>query len=853
MSNMLLAAAGGLGIGGIITIFLFLYYPRLKLILSDVLRLCGGMGRWFRKKSLETEVEGAINLFTKNFNAELTSPLLPGCEVEWVTEANQTNFVREGKAIVRLSFSADNHDLNLYNAIHAYIKTGALQRTKPYIRKATASAIDLLLTRLLIFQSGRRSLLTILNDRFNEETNELKAIFYKLEETEYSGLFKPILLQELHFLGEVIGEKVPKTAYEEEAERFLEWLYDLASREERERSDLKFVGEHIKVGVILVASIDTYEKHGLSPYLRRAMWYATNDFKCIYLCSRGVARGNITKQIAHDLESKSGFSILTKRPDVIRHDSEGKDLKITCIALKPDLTTIVHAAWVRLQSDCDAGRSTSVIVKEITDDYLVVDAEGLRVEITKKNASSLGIPDLRRYFEQEQELLVRIIDLNADNQTITLSNCDTDTDPKKLIESLQASLDTTLPATVTRIITAKDQETGVNVTLQGKTVIGYLPRAALTYSRFASISAKFPIGSNLTVIPVRVDISHKTYVCRLASLKDPWATKAKYAVGARVAATIRQVAERRITFELEEGVEGFVPVSEISWVSLEENLKTIKTYEVGRTVDVTITGIDENQQLFLLSIKRLAKNPVEDYFELNRNVNIQATVDTVSLSGAEVTVDGTSFRGFVPASEVLWGYCRDVRDYMKPGSKIFVRPIRYDEYHNNIILSCKRSTPNDFDEFCCSHHVGDAVIGCPYAIEDDKIRIKINFGEGLATEAYVHKSQLSSLVFIDEKLIREILNIGQDYKFLIKRFDEVSKLVELSRKEYLRSAIETLSYGTEYQAKIISSRNRYIACGDNFEGVLIENSKRRTTYPKSSTVILAKIDREGNKVEVTLA
>src|SRR5713226_2047317 len=243
----LLADVGLLGIGVIIGLFLFLNYPKLKLILSDVLRFFGWMGRWVRNKSLETEVEGAINLFTKNFNAELASSILPGCRVQWVDEGNQKNFMQEGTAIVRLSFDSENHDLNLYNATYAYVKIGILQRTKPYLRKAIVGAIDLLLPRMLILQSGRRQVLSVLNDRFKEEADELKVIFLKLEEMEDSGLFKPVLLQEFHFLGEVIGEKVPKKTYEEEAEKFLEWLYDLATREQGERSDLKFVSEHIKV------------------------------------------------------------------------------------------------------------------------------------------------------------------------------------------------------------------------------------------------------------------------------------------------------------------------------------------------------------------------------------------------------------------------------------------------------------------------------------------------------------------------------------------------------------------------------------------------------------------------------
>jgi len=348
-------------------------------------------------------------------------------------------------------------------------------------------------------------------------------------------------------------------------------------------------------------------------------------------------------------------------------------------------------------------------------------------------------------------------------------------------------------------------------------------------------------------------VRRKSYVCKLADLNDPWDNMAKYMAGMPVTATIRQVAERYLTCELEEGIEGFVPVGEVSWDSIEENLKAIKKYVVGNVVTAQITRIETARRVVLLSTKRIVKNPVQDYFELNKNTIIHVTVHAVSSFGAEVTINGTPYRGYVPVSEVLWGFCRNVGDYLKPGQTISAKPLRYNEYRNNIIVSPKRSTPNDFDTFRTSHQVGAVVKGRAYIIEDDKIGIRIEFDEGLLTEAYVHKSQLSSVLFIDEKLIHEILDIGKEYKFLVKRFDTKSKVVELSRKEFLRATIGELSYGTEYPAKIIKSRNGYIACGDNFEGVLIEKGRRGMAYPKSCMVIVAGIDRNKNRVELTVS
>ena len=78
-------------------------YPRFKLIVSDLLKVLGKSSRWIRRKSLETELEGSINLFTKEFNSELSLKLLPECSVEWITGKTPTTVISSGKAIVRIS------------------------------------------------------------------------------------------------------------------------------------------------------------------------------------------------------------------------------------------------------------------------------------------------------------------------------------------------------------------------------------------------------------------------------------------------------------------------------------------------------------------------------------------------------------------------------------------------------------------------------------------------------------------------------------------------------------------------------------------------------------------------------
>jgi hypothetical protein len=59
-------------------------YPQFKVFIGDILKLLGKTSKWVRRKSLETEFEGSINTFTKQFNSELSIALLPECSIEIV-------------------------------------------------------------------------------------------------------------------------------------------------------------------------------------------------------------------------------------------------------------------------------------------------------------------------------------------------------------------------------------------------------------------------------------------------------------------------------------------------------------------------------------------------------------------------------------------------------------------------------------------------------------------------------------------------------------------------------------------------------------------------------------------------
>jgi hypothetical protein len=546
-------------------------FPHLKTFVSSVLSWFGGLGKWVRRRALETEIEGAVNSFSKSFNRHYSFELLPECDVQWVTADNQRSVLKPGKAIVRLSFSRDDHDLNFYNAAQAYVETGLLPQARPFLVKTTAQGIDLVMVRILILQ-GRRQALRIFNSKFAEQESDVRTVYTKLAETDERGLFRQLFLPELHLFGEAVSQKPPSLEIAAETEKFVDWFYDLATRTTGEFTKLGFEGQYIKVGVILVADSETYELHGLRPYLKRANLYASRDFNCLYVLARGRRRASIATTIADRLSRTGGYSILSERTATVK-GTQDDDVIITCIALKPDITTILFNAWEKLKEDFAAAREVVGTVEHVISDSVTVDVYGINFELDRQHLSSVELGPLYRFFERDQELELRILQCDVASQYAELTNCDTATDPKTLAELVEQNKGQLAKAHVERIITSRDYEVGWELTtrLGDHSVRAFLPRQKATFSRYVALSDKIPVGIDVNVLVDKFDLEHGSLTCSVPGLRDPWDPPPDVRPGSNVHARVCEVSENHATCELEEGVEARLHYQEISWDSLENN------------------------------------------------------------------------------------------------------------------------------------------------------------------------------------------------------------------------------------------------------------------------------------------
>lgn len=822
LKNFLLSTLGLSVFAVIVIMWAIKHYSKIKLILSDIYKALSFLGKWFRKQSVSNEVEATLNGAINDFNKNFENDILPNCKIEWVTPENQKNILIENRAIVCLSFDKRDHHLNFYNATFNFVQTALVAKAKPFIKQTTKKAIDLLSTKIILRQY-RREILGVFNSKFSEFDIETKEVYYRLDETDENSLFSPFLLPEIHHLGELLYEKTPTSEIENEIENFLDWFYELSTRELDDKTNLRFESSHLKIGVILIAKLSTYENWGAEAYTKWAEKYASENYNAVYLLSKGKHRQKIAEDVAQILVESKGFDQLTKKTSIKKVAADGSQLLVTCICLRPNPAVIRYNAWEFIERKFVDKEKVIGIIEVVKRDSVVVNVSGLKIAIPNSNLSATKIPNATRIFKEEQELELDIILCDQQNDNIELANIGTQTDPKQLIE---ANLGNEMPVSATVIRVQRDKESfdkGLMVRADQSHLNIFIPRSKMTFSRFADISKLYTEGDKVEVVLEEFNYGFGNYIGRLNNLSDPWKSiVVNFQIGTVVKAVVKEIQERHIICEISEGLECKLLTSEISWN--EEECDSNK-FNVEENLDLKITYIDIDNRKILVSLRKLSISPAQEIFNRYQNQIIQGTITSVDDdNGVYFENSQININGYVYWRELAWCNVSPISQNFHTGDGIAVKVISYDPDYDSVKFSVKQVLTHQYLEFMGQFRDRDYLEGSVIKHYKSISAIEILY-KGLTIQGYVHKSEISNCCYINDDDIAVYLPIGERFHFVLKRYDDRLNIIELSRKIFLKENKE-VQLGDSYQAYYTkSNKGKNYFYSDYLEGFFVDKNR----------------------------
>jgi len=252
---------------------------------------------------------------------------------------------------------------------------------------------------------------------------------------------------------------------------------------------------------------------------------------------------------------------------------------------------------------------------------------------------------------------------------------------------------------------------------------------------------------------------------------DPWLDAIeRYPIGARVKGRILSVTDYGAFVELEQGIEGLVHVSEMSWSKRMKHPS--KLVNIGDMIDCVVLNVNPTERRISLGLKQLESNPWE---RLHEKYPIDSTVEgrvrNLTDFGAFIEIED-GIDGLVHVSNLSWTKrVKHPSEVLKKGEKVKALVLGIEPEQRRLSLGIKQLQPDAWETFFAAHRIGDVVHGKVLRLAQFGAFVEI--AEGV--EGLCHNSEAT-----DGEGVPVKLDAGQEHDFKIIKMNHEEKKVGLS-------------------------------------------------------------------------
>ncbi len=266
---------------------------------------------------------------------------------------------------------------------------------------------------------------------------------------------------------------------------------------------------------------------------------------------------------------------------------------------------------------------------------------------------------------------------------------------------------------------------------------------------------------------------------------DPWLDAShRYPVGAHVSGRVISVTDYGAFVELEQGIEGLVHVSEMTWSKRIKHPS--KLVNVGDQVDCVVLSVNPQERRISLGMRQLAPNPwdaLHDKYPVGATV--EGRVRNLTDFGAFIEIE-EGIDGLVHVSNLSWTKrVKHPSEVLKKGDRVKAIVLAIEPDKRRLSLGVKQLQPDVWETFFAQHHVGDVVHGKVLRVASFGAFVEI--AEGI--EGLCHNSEA-----VDGNGQPMTLEPGREHDFKIIKMNPEEKKVGLSIKavgeEASRSEVE---------------------------------------------------------------
>jgi len=324
---------------------------------------------------------------------------------------------------------------------------------------------------------------------------------------------------------------------------------------------------------------------------------------------------------------------------------------------------------------------------------------------------------------------------------------------------------------------------GLFVDLGG--IDGLLHITDMSWGRVSHPSTMYQRGDEITVKVINFDREKERVSLGIKQLKpDPWAeAPKKFAVGEKVTGRVVNITDYGAFIEIEEGVEGLIHISEMSWTKKVKHPSQIVS--IGDTIEAVVLNLDTGNKRVSLGIKQIKANPwdlIEEKYPVG--TIIEGRIKNITDFGLFIGID-EEIDGLVHISDISWTKkIKHPSELYKKGDEVQAKVLSIDKDSERFSLGIKQLTKDPWEEIPEKFKPGTKVTGKVTNITDFGIFVELEEGiEGLihSSEISKAKSKTSLGKFqIDDVIQTLVVNVSQEDK---KIGLSIKKLQENEHKE----------------------------------------------------------------------
>lgn len=322
---------------------------------------------------------------------------------------------------------------------------------------------------------------------------------------------------------------------------------------------------------------------------------------------------------------------------------------------------------------------------------------------------------------------------------------------------------------------------------------GLLHIGDISWGRINHPSEVLNLGDEIEVkvLKYNKDENEKVYLGLKQVKEDPWEEVSdKFPVGAKVKGKVVNLESYGAFVEIEEGVEGLIHISEMSWTKIKHPSQRLS---IGDVVEVVVLDMDNDKRRISLGLKQIEDNPwdsLEEKYPLGSNVKgiVKNVTDFGAFVGIEEGIDG-----LIHVSDISWKKVGKPSEAFTKGEEVEAQVVSIDKVNQKFSLSTKLLEKNPWEGIEDKFKPGIIVEGTVTSIADFGAFVEIDD----CLEGLVHISELTK----DNNKVDPNIKVGSRVDVEILNIDTDSKKIGLSIREVLKTEDKEAEAETETEAE----------------------------------------------------